>query len=205
MEQSNIIAIDTALEDLRIALRKFYSIDQIHKTFPVEEHIEKTPTRIVNSMMELFRGCWQNPEEELRTAFMETSYDEMIFINDIPFVSSCAHHQLPFVGKAHFAYIPNGKIVGLSKVPRLIDAYAYRPQIQEKLTVEIVHAFNTIIQPKGCGLVVEAHHFCMMVRGAESSPSYAKTQALRGVFKTSEVTRNEFLNGIRKTTEKIWP
>lgn len=198
------MAQSSITDNLELALSDFYTIPEIRRNFPEKEHIEKTPHRIVASMMELFGGCFEDPESVLSTAFTEKFYDEMVYVNDIPFVSVCAHHQLPFVGKCHFAYIPNGKIVGLSKIPRMVNSYARRPQVQELLTPQIADSFMKIIQPKGCGLVMEAHHFCMMIRGVESSPSYAKTTALRGVFKKAD-TKHEFLNGIRKTTEKIWP
>lgn len=161
-----------------------------------KEHISETPRRVVEMYKELFSGCFQDPEEVLKKGFEDTKYNEMVYVNNISFVSVCAHHFCPFFGKAHFAYIPNGKIVGLSKIPRLIKIYAKRPQVQEKLTQEIVDTFDRIIQPKGCGLVMEAEHLCMKIRGVKEETAYTRTTALRGVF-MQPLARDEFLNGIR--------
>lgn len=165
------------------------------------EHIAETPKRVVEMYKELFSGCFMDPEEVLRKGFKNDTYNEMIYMNDISFVSVCAHHWAPFFGKAHFAYIPNGKIVGFSKMPRLVKIYAKRPQVQEKLTQEIVDTFNRIIQPKGCGLVMEAEHLCMKIRGVKEETAYSRTTALRGVF-MEPLARDEFLNGIRPVSKR---
>jgi GTP cyclohydrolase I len=167
-------------------------------------HTNKSPDRITKAIFEMFEGCWQDPEEVLSVQF-EDNYDEIVYVNDVSFVSNCAHHNLSFFGKMHFGYLPGGTIVGLSKIPRLIELFSRRPQVQEKLTQDIVDTFMAYVEPKGCGLVVEAYHLCMMVRGINQRPAYTKTTALRGVFKTQESTKQEFLNGITKTTEHIWP
>ena len=205
MEEPTDSNIDPAVvrENLQNALTLFYGLPEISSTIS-SVHISDTPARIVKSMMELFKGCYENPRSYLTTVFSEDHYDEMIYENGVPFVSMCAHHALPFFGKAYFAYIPGGKIVGLSKIPRMIESYSRRPQVQEKLTVEIVDTFMECINPKGCGLVMEAYHLCMMIRGVKSS-AVTKTTALRGIFKDALSTKQEFLNGVRSNREKIWP
>jgi GTP cyclohydrolase I len=185
------------------AYTSLYHIPQIADSIKTE-HTKRSPARIVESIFEMFDGCWQDPDEVLNVTFKDT-YDEIVYINDISFVSSCAHHNLPFFGKMHFGYLPEGQIVGLSKIPRLVEIYAHRPQVQEKLTQDIVDKFMEKITPKGCGLVVEAYHFCCAIRGVKQRPAYTKTTALRGVFKTAESTKQEFLQGIKKTTEQLWP
>jgi GTP cyclohydrolase I len=190
--------------NLEESLREFLDIPEITNSLD-KEHIERTPKRIVNAMMEMVDGLFQTPEAALDTLFINKKYDEIVYINDISFSSLCAHHWLSFIGKMHFGYLPNKNIVGLSKIPRLINVYAKRPQVQENLTQEIVDSFMRIVKPKGCGLVVEAYHLCMSVRGVQQHNAYTKTTALRGSFKTNESTKQEFLNGIRKTTEQLWP
>jgi len=167
------------------------------------EHLQQTPERVTKMMREeFFSGCFHDPKSVLSRTF-KSKEDEMVYVNDIHFVSFCAHHLVPFVGKVHFAYIPNGRIVGLSKIPRLIEILAHRPQVQEKLTGEIVDNFQEVLKPKGCGVVIEAVHFCMMIRGVKKETAYTKTNALRGCFKNA-ATRYEFLDGV-KHGGTIWP
>lgn len=161
------------------------------------EHTAKTPERVTKAFGELFSGCWEDPQKVLVTSFSD-DYDEMVFVIDISFVSMCAHHFLPFIGVAHFAYIPEKKIVGLSKIPRLVDVFARRPQVQEKLTKEITREFQRVVQPKGCGLVMEAYHLCMAIRGVKKHSAYTKTNDMQGVFRKHPEVRAEFLAGIPK-------
>ena len=191
------------LKELEAGVRKVYASVDIAKCID-NEHIKDTPRRVVDSMMEMFKGCFEDPEKVLKVTFSD-KYDEIVYVNDISFVSNCAHHNLPFLGKMHFGYLPKGKIVGLSKIPRLIEIYARRPQVQEKLTQDIVDMFMKKVNPQGCGLVVEAWHLCMMIRGVNQRPAYTKTTALRGTFKTNESTKQEFLRGITQTSRQIWP
>lgn len=186
------------------ALKMFYSVPQIAHSIS-SEHTKKTPARIVKSMLEMFRGCWEDPTEPLQATFTEKKYDEIIYVNDLSFVSNCAHHNLSFFGKIYFGYLPDGKIVGLSKIPRFIQILSRRPQVQEKLTYEIIETFDKALKPRGCGVVIEAYHLCMMIRGVESKPTYTKTTALRGVFKTDISAKQEFLDGIKKASSQIWP
>src|SRR5882724_8634137 len=182
-----------ALED---AFKLLFEKPDIAATIS-SEHIADTPRRIAKVYEFLYSGCSQDPREVLKKTFNDQKYDEMVYVNDIQFVSTCAHHGLVFFGKAHFAYLPDGKIVGLSKIPRLIEIFARRPQVQEKLTVEIVETFMEEVKPKGCGLVMEGIHLCMAIRGVENESAYTKTTAIRGCFKEPTV-KSEFLDGILK-------
>ena len=153
----------------------------------------KTPERAAKSLQFLTRGYAQDAREILAGALFEEDYDEMVIVKDIELYSLCEHHLLPFFGKAHVAYIPNGKIVGLSKIPRIIDVFARRFQVQERLTSEILESIDGVLNPKGVAVVIEAHHMCMMMRGVEKQNSVTTTSAFTGAF--SEIqTRNEFLN-----------
>lgn len=165
-------------------------------------HVKDTPKRVVKAYQEYFEGCKVDPKSVLTTMFVDQDYDEMVEVLDIEFVSYCEHHLVPFLGKVHFAYLPKKKIVGLSKIPRLIDVLAHRPQVQERLSVEIVDTFQEVVQPKGCGVVIEAFHLCMIARGVRKERAYTKTTALRGCFKKSDV-KSEFLNSLPKNSP-IW-
>ena len=149
----------------------------------------------------LTRGYTQSVEEVLHGALFDVDYDEMVMVRDIEFYSMCEHHLLPFFGKAHIAYIPNGKVVGLSKLPRIVDVFARRLQVQERLTQDISEAIEAAIHPQGVGVVIEAQHLCMMMRGVEKQSSLTVTSSLRGVFKTQQQTRMEFLSLVRSGKE----
>ncbi|MGM0635870.1 MAG: GTP cyclohydrolase I FolE [Bacteroidota bacterium] len=159
--------------------------------------ILKTPERAAKAMQFLTQGYEMNPEEILRSAMFEENYDDMVLVKDIELYSLCEHHMLPFFGKAHIAYIPNGKIVGLSKLPRVVDVFARRLQVQERLTHDILECINTTLQPKGVAIVIEAQHMCMMMRGVQKQNSATTTSGFRGEFERNE-TRNEFLRLIGK-------
>ena len=156
------------------------------------EGLVKTPERAAKAMLFLTQGYKQNAEEILRSAMFAESYNEMVIIKDIEIYSLCEHHMLPFFGKAHIAYIPDGHIVGLSKIPRVVDVFARRLQVQERLTDEIVTCINNTLKPKGVAVVIEAAHMCMMMRGVQKQNSVTTTSGFRGAFKNIE-TRNEFL------------
>lgn len=204
MEESSILARMQTKNLLITAYESLYAIPEIKASIP-KEHIENTPSRIAATVVDWFEGCWENPVDSLNTMFTENKYDEIIYVNDISFVSMCAHHNQNFFGKMHFGYLPDGKIVGLSKIPRLVKTFSRRPQVQEKLTQDIVDFFMERVNPKGCGLVVEAWHLCMMVRGIEQKPAYTKTTALRGTFKERDSTKQEFLDGVKQCSRQIWP
>lgn len=159
---------------------------------PEREGLMQTPRRVIKSYQTLFSGYGKKPEDVL-TVFEDEKYDEMIIVRDIEFFSTCEHHMLPFFGKVHVGYIPDGKIIGLSKIPRLIEIYSRRLQNQERMTSQIAKSIQEILSPKGVGVVVEARHFCMMARGVEKQNSNVMTSALLGLFKRELNTRNEFL------------
>ncbi|MBT6068430.1 GTP cyclohydrolase I FolE [Candidatus Peregrinibacteria bacterium] len=159
---------------------------------PNREGLKDTPRRVIESYKELFSGYEKDPAEVL-TVFDGENYDEMIIAKDIEFYSFCEHHMLPFYGKVHIGYIPNGKIIGLSKMPRIVEIFARRLQNQERLTSQIAKALDELLQPKGVGVVVEARHLCMMARGVEKQNSEVITSSLIGLFKKNDLTRGEFL------------
>ncbi|MEM8509833.1 MAG: GTP cyclohydrolase I FolE [Bacteroidota bacterium] len=156
------------------------------------EGLVKTPERAAKAMLFLTQGYKQDAVEILRSAMFREDYDDMVIIKDIELYSLCEHHMLPFFGKAHIAYIPNGHIVGLSKIPRVVDVFARRLQVQERLTHDILECINTTLQPKGVAVVIEASHMCMMMRGVQKQNSVTTTSGFRGQFEKIE-TRNEFL------------
>jgi GTP cyclohydrolase I len=147
----------------------------------------------------LARGYTMDVKDVLHNALFDVDYDEMVIVKDIEFFSMCEHHLLPFFGKAHVAYVPNGKVIGLSKIPRLVDVFARRMQVQERLTTEVADAIDDAINPQGVAVILEAQHLCMMMRGVEKQHSATVTSAMRGVFKTQQQTRSEFLSLVRQT------
>jgi len=165
---------------------------------PDREGLRKTPERVEKALRFLTRGYAQDAEQVLNQAMFSVSYDEMVILRDIDIFSLCEHHLLPFFGTAHVAYIPDGKVVGLSKIPRLVDMFARRLQVQERLTVEIAEAIQDGVKPRGVGVVIEAMHFCMMMRGVEKQHSVAVTSCMLGAFRDQRETRDEFLALIRK-------
>lgn len=159
---------------------------------PAREGLLKTPERAAKAMLFLTQGYKQDAVEILKGAMFKESYDDMVIIKDIEIYSLCEHHMLPFFGKAHIAYIPNGYIVGLSKIPRVVDVFARRLQVQERLTHDILECLNETLKPKGVAVVIEASHMCMMMRGVQKQNSVTTTSGFRGQFEKIE-TRNEFL------------
>lgn len=159
---------------------------------PNRQGVLKTPERAAKAMQFLTQGYSMNAEEILKKAVFDETYDEMVVVKDIELYSLCEHHMLPFFGKAHIAYIPNGKIVGLSKLPRIVDVFARRLQVQERLTSDILDCLNDTLKPQGVAVVIEAVHLCMMMRGVQKQNSATTTSGFRGQFKEIE-TRNEFL------------
>lgn len=170
---------------------------------PEREGLQKTPERVEKALRFLTQGYHQNADELLNKALFTVDYDQMVIIRDIDVFSMCEHHMLPFFGKAHVAYLPNGKVVGLSKIPRLVDMFARRLQVQERLTVEIAEAIERHIKPRGVGVVIEAMHFCMIMRGVEKQNSVAVTSCMRGAFRDQLETREEFLALIRKDHHRL--
>jgi GTP cyclohydrolase I len=160
---------------------------------PRREGLVKTPERVEASLRWLTQGYWQTVEEVVGDAVFEETHQSMIMVRDIELYSLCEHHLLPFFGRAHVAYIPDGKILGLSKVARVVDVFARRLQVQERLTDQIADAIMDVLKPTGVGVVIEAAHFCMMMRGVEKQNSRTVTSALRGIFRDDSKTRDEFL------------
>ena len=166
---------------------------------PTRDGLIDTPKRVEKSMDFLTRGYGQTVTEVLHNALFDVDYDEMVIVKDIEFFSLCEHHMLPFFGKVHLAYVPNGKVIGLSKTARLVDVFARRLQVQERLTSQVAGAIQEAIQPQGVAVIIEAQHLCMMMRGVEKQGSSTITSAMLGVFKTQQQTRNEFLSLVRGT------
>ena len=160
---------------------------------PDRDGLVRTPERVAKSMRWLTRGYNQSVREAIGEAVFEEKHESMVLVRDIEVYSLCEHHMLPFFGKAHIAYYPNGRIVGLSKLPRVVDVFARRLQIQERMTDQIADALMEVLQPMGVGVVVEAYHLCMMMRGVEKQNSKTVTSALRGIFRDDAKTRDEFL------------
>lgn len=161
---------------------------------PNREGLLKTPERVAKAMQFLTKGYDQNPDEIVQQAIFHEEYSEMVIVKNIELYSLCEHHMLPFFGKAHVAYIPNGKIVGLSKIPRVVDAYARRLQVQERLTIEIRDCIQRTLNPKGVAVVIEAEHMCMQMRGVQKQNSSTTSSAFTGLFMTNDSTRKEFIN-----------
>ena len=160
---------------------------------PKREGLLRTPTRVATALKWMTQGYASSAEEVVGSGIFKEAHDNMIMVRDIELYSMCEHHMLPFFGKAHVAYIPNGKIVGLSKIPRIVDVYAQRLQVQERLTEQIAEGLCRVLQPAGVGVVIEAYHLCMMMRGVQKQNSKTITSALRGVFREDPKTRDEFL------------
>ncbi len=160
------------------------------------EGLLKTPERASKALKFLTEGYEKDPEQVLQSAMFQENYNEMVIVKDIELYSLCEHHMLPFFGKAHLAYIPNGHIVGLSKLPRIVDIFSRRLQVQERLTEQILDCINSTLNPKGVAVVIEASHMCMMMRGVQKQNSTTTTSGFRGAFRDTD-TRNEFLNLVK--------
>ncbi len=170
---------------------------------PDREGLSRTPERVEKAMQFLVKGYKDDPEALLRKALYTVNYDQMVIVKDVEMFSLCEHHLLPFFGKVHVAYIPNGKVIGLSKIPRLVEIFSRRLQIQERLTTQIAEAIQNTIEPQGVGVVIEARHLCMMMRGVEKQHSSAVTSSMLGCFRNEEETRTEFLSLIRQRTNGV--
>jgi len=164
---------------------------------PGRDGLQKTPGRVARSWRFLTEGYGRDPKTILNDALFEVTYDEMVLVKDIDFYSLCEHHLIPFFGRAHVGYIPDGKVVGLSKLPRLVEMFARRLQVQERMTTQIAETIEEVLRPRGVGVVVEASHLCMMMRGVERQNAYAISSSLKGSFSTDPKTRSEFMELIR--------
>ena len=182
---------DVSTQDIYREIIRRYDAD------PTRDGLERTPERVEKALEFLTRGYREDPNAILQSAMFDVAYDEMVIVKDVEMYSLCEHHMLPFFGKVHVAYIPDGKVIGLSKVPRLVEVFARRLQVQERLTRQIAEAIQDAIHPQGVGVVVEARHLCMMMRGVEKQNSSTVTSAMLGVFQKQN-TRAEFLSLIRE-------
>lgn len=190
--------VSSKSEDAQAALERAYAevLDHIGED-PQRDGLLRTPERTAKAMQFLTRGYNEDPAQLLRGALFEVDYDEMVIVKDIEMFSLCEHHLLPFFGKVHVAYLPKGKVIGLSKIPRLVDVFARRLQVQERLTKQIAEAICDAIAPIGVGVVIEARHLCMMMRGVEKQHSATVTSSMLGAFREEHETREEFLSLIR--------
>jgi len=170
---------------------------------PARDGLAATPARVEKSMAFLTKGYNEDPTKILRGAMFDVDYDEMVIVKDVEMFSLCEHHMLPFFGKVHVAYIPNGKVIGLSKIPRLVEVFARRLQVQERMTRQIADTIQEAIAPQGVGVVIEARHLCMMMRGIEKQHSSTVTSAMVGCFQKKE-TRAEFLSLVRQPASGGW-
>ncbi len=170
---------------------------------PDREGLIKTPERVEKALQFLTQGYHQDPCELVQSALFTVAYDEMVIIRDIDVYSLCEHHMLPFVGKAHVAYLPKGQVVGLSKIPRLVDLFSRRLQVQERLTVQIAETLNDCLKPRGVGVVIEAMHFCMMMRGVQKQNSVCVSSCMLGSFRSQIQTREEFLGLLRRSGSEV--
>jgi GTP cyclohydrolase I len=164
---------------------------------PGRDGLDGTPRRVAASLRFLTQGYEQDPVAVLNNALFDVSYDEMVLVKDIDFYSLCEHHLIPFFGRVHVGYIPDGKVVGLSKLPRIVEIYARRLQVQERFTMQLAETLEQVLAPRGVGVVVEAIHLCMMMRGVEKQNAFAITSSMRGVFQSDPKTRSEFMELIR--------
>jgi GTP cyclohydrolase I len=165
---------------------------------PEREGLQRTPHRVWESLTFLTEGASGDVREVVGEALFAEDYDEMVLVRDVEFYSLCEHHLLPFFGRAHIAYIPNGRVVGLSKIPRIVDLFSHRLQVQERLTTQIAEALEDVLEPKGVAVVLEASHLCMMMRGVEKQDSRTVTSAMRGIFRSDPRTRAEFLDTVKR-------
>jgi GTP cyclohydrolase IA len=183
------------------------AISQILKAFgenPQREGLKNTPRRVARMYVELLAGYKADPVTLVNDAIFDVSYDEMVIVRDIEFYSMCEHHLLPFMGRVHVAYIPNGKVVGLSKIPRIVDMFACRLQVQERMTRQIADFIRDVLKPQGVAVVVEALHLCTMMRGVKKHNARMTTSAMHGAFRANLATRQEFLDNISRGATALW-
>jgi GTP cyclohydrolase I len=170
---------------------------------PVRKGLERTPERVARMYTELLSGYRVDPLKIINDALFEVTYDEMVIVRDIEFYSMCEHHMLPFMGRAHVAYLPSGRVIGLSKIPRIVDVFAHRLQVQERMTRQIADFLNDALMPKGVGVVVEGLHLCTMMRGVKKHNARMTTSAVHGAFRRSLATRQEFFDNISRGSEPM--
>jgi GTP cyclohydrolase IA len=170
---------------------------------PEREGLKRTPERVARMYEELLAGYRIDPEKMVNNALFDVDYDQIVIVRDIEFYSLCEHHMLPFVGRAHVAYVPDGKVIGLSKIPRIVDMFARRLQVQERMTSQVADFINELLHPKGVAVVIEAMHLCSMMRGVKKHDARMTTSAVHGYFRTNMATRMEFLDNISRGAEPL--
>lgn len=170
---------------------------------PSRKGLERTPERVAKMYTELMSGYRVDPYKIVNDALFEVTYDEMVIVRDIEFYSMCEHHMLPFMGRAHVAYLPSGRVIGLSKIPRIVDVFAHRLQVQERMTRQVADFINDALMPKGVGVVVEALHLCTMMRGVKKHNARMTTSAVHGAFRRNLATRQEFFDNISRGSEPM--
>ena len=190
VDSDDLVIDDTRMTEFEDSVRR--QLELIGED-PTREGLLKTPSRVAKSLSWLTRGYELDPKEVIGDALFAESHENMVMVRDIEMYSMCEHHMLPFFGRVHIAYIPDGKIVGLSKLPRVVEVFARRLQVQERLGEQIANALHDVLQPKGVGVVIDAVHLCMMMRGVEKQSSRTITSSLRGLFRDDAKTRSEFL------------
>jgi GTP cyclohydrolase I len=194
MSKEKTLAANPAVELRSLVTQMLISLGED----PTRDGLQKTPERVDKALRFLTKGYLENVDDVLNSALFAVKYDEMVVVRDIDFFSLCEHHLLPFYGKCHVAYIPNDRVVGLSKIPRLVEVYSRRLQVQERLTVQIAETLMEKLNPQGAAVVIEARHLCMMMRGVETPNAVAVTSSMHGVFLNQQKTREEFLTLIRR-------
>ncbi len=185
------------LENIEIGLKQYLQT-LVNLKVVSTAHVDETPQRFIKALEEFFSGSFQEPAHVLMRTFPANGHNEMVIVKDMDFTSFCAHHLLPFSGTVNFAYIPDKRIVGLSKIPRLIEILSHRPQVQEDLTTQIADVFMRELKPKGCAVLIQAEHLCMKVRGIRKQNALTETIAIRGCFTKGVATKQEFLSRISK-------
>ena len=202
-EDDDIDYIETTRIDFEAARVSIAGLLRAVGEDPERDGLKKTPDRVARMYSELLSGYNADPEKFINGALFNITYDEMVIVRDIEFYSLCEHHMLPFIGRAHVAYLPDGKVIGLSKIPRVVDMYARRLQVQERLTRQIADFLSDALKPHGVAVVVEAMHMCSMMRGVKKHDARMTTSAMHGSFRTNLATRQEFLNHIGRGSKPL--
>ncbi|GAB4461411.1 MAG: GTP cyclohydrolase I FolE [Anaerolineales bacterium] len=197
-EDLDEIQVSPTNVNVNTAQRLVYDLIKALGEDPEREGLKNTPHRVSRMFTELLSGYTQDPQKVINGALFNITYDEMVIVRDIEFYSLCEHHMLPFLGRAHVAYLPAGKVIGLSKIPRIVDMYARRLQVQERMTRQIADFLQTTLQPQGVAVVVEAVHLCSMMRGVKKHDARMTTSAMHGAFRANLATRQEFLDNISR-------
>ena len=203
MEDEDFKAKAGSQVDVTATKKIFRELLQALGEDPEREGLKNTPDRVARMYTELLGGYTEEPERIINNALFNVSYDEMVIVRDIEFYSLCEHHMLPFIGRAHVAYIPAGKVIGLSKIPRIVDMYARRLQIQERMTRQIADFVQSTLKPQGVAVVVEAMHMCAMMRGVKKHDARMTTSAMHGAFRANLATRQEFLDNVSRGSKPL--